>query len=117
MGLVAVVLTVVACADEPCPPILFTAVRVHVTSSAGLEPDSVTASQGIKSECHRLPPEGDVAGVDATFACHEMRDELYVIQVTSGSLTWTQSTTVASDGCHVAEAKELEFELDPATAD
>lgn len=113
---IAVVAAVLAACDPVyCTAELRTAVAVHVSSSSGLEPDSVTAERLSEQSCTSYPVSD--AGDDGHFVCHEQGAGIYTVRVTSGSLTWTQTVDVEADECHTTEVEELHFELDPATAD
>jgi hypothetical protein len=114
-----------ACTDDDtvsCTSELRSAVTVLVSSPAELAVDSVTATRAREAPCEGGPAgaagaSGDSSTQSSEFYCYEQGGGVYTVRVSSGSLTWTQRTTVAADECHTTEHKTLTFSLDPATAD
>ena len=103
-----------------CTTEIRSAILGDISSPEGLPIDSVTAERSFVAEC-----EGDFssAAQDAAqgpleFYCWEQGGNgTYVVRVTSGDLTWTQSATVERNECHTTRTARLHFVLDPDTAD
>ena len=110
-------LAAVACGDETvaCTAEIRTAVIVNVSSPHGLPVSAVTAAQVSEQPCEGGPT--NVAGFDYRYICNEQGEGVYKVRVKSDALTWTQRTSLTTDGCHVDGEKTLDFVLDPATAD
>jgi hypothetical protein len=104
--------------DEPgiaCTTILLAPIKVRVLSLQGLPIDSVTARNITVDECRPFPfPD---AGAETTLSCNEQGAGTYRVRVQSGELSWTQSVDLEADECHVTDRAELDFFLDPDTAD
>lgn len=92
------------------------AIRVHVFDPDGLMVDSVTALHATEEPCFlerfAHASAADAGEPDAAlYACFEQGEGDYLVRVTSGENTWTQSVLVPGDDCHVTEHQDLTFEL------
>jgi hypothetical protein len=100
------------CTDEARPAIL-----VAVAHPDGLTVDSVKVMHGSEKHCYlasapRGYDAGEADGPDAAqYLCLEQGQGTYVVRVTSGKRTWTQSVEITGDECHVTNVAKLTFEL------
>ena len=87
--------------------------------SDGLHVDEITVRNGDdKIQCMRSGISQGDAGFVMTARCTEVGGGgTYHVRVRSGSLHWTQSVEIDGNECHSIGVKEVEFVLDPATAD
>jgi hypothetical protein len=113
LGFVAFAALSGACGEEKiCSRNLRLAVRVHVTSPAGLPIDRVTAEQSHEIECG-FSSSPDDAGSDRMYRCHEQGGGLYTVRVYSGDAVWTSAVHVDANECHTTEIKDVDVTLDP----
>ncbi|HET9933294.1 MAG TPA: hypothetical protein VFQ35_21465 [Polyangiaceae bacterium] len=101
--------------EKVCTLQLLTAVRVRIESLDGLPITDVRLTSPAQQNCF----ENSAGATDTSveYDCYEQGGGIYTVRVTSGTMTWTQSVSVAADECHVTEQKTLQFVLDSASAD
>lgn len=94
------------------------AILVEVSNPDDVAIDSVKATHAREQPCYlESAPLGSVlddAGASdaALYSCWEQGAGSYVVRVTSGKRSWTQSVDVPGDDCHVTKAQKLLLELE-----
>jgi hypothetical protein len=105
-----------ACSGElVCTEEQRVAVRVHVSSPAGLAVDGVTAEQDAEMACGASSVESH-ASPTGVFRCMEQGGGRYTIRVYSGDLCWTAHVNVMANECHTTEIGNVAIVMDPDTA-
>ena len=114
-SLVALISPACSSSQKSCTLELRTAVRVQIESPGDLPITAVAAENTGEQACSEFTPTPDAGYVG--YDCYEQGPGVYTVRVKSGVMTWTQSTSVAGDECHVTEQKALRFVLESGTAD
>ncbi len=105
-----------ACGEERiCTRDLHVAIRVHVTSPAGLPIDQVTAEQSQEIECE-FSSAADDAGSDRMYRCHEQGGGGYTVRVYSDDDVWSTAVQIDANECHTTQIKDVDVVLDPDDA-
>ena len=101
--------------EKSCTTELRTAVSVQIESPEGLPISAVTAENMDELACSSFTPTQDAGYVG--YDCYEQGPGVYTVRVKSGTMTWSQSVSIAGNDCHVTEHKTLQFVQEASTAD
>lgn len=93
-----------------CSADLRFAIVVELNNPERLAIDEVTATLASEEQCF-LESSARDAPAHAVYSCLEQGAGTYVVQVTSGEHTWSESVEVSADECHVTKLQELRIDL------